>query len=506
VIHNAAKKLALFVIVEVRARLRVPMRIVLDVKRVFACVCMIAARLAFACDQLPAGQSVWIRLTAPVSTYTAKAGDPVHAVLTQDLVCENDVLLPMGTPIDGVVVSKRKVGWGIRHETAALELEFNRAVPSPGIGVELDARVEEVENAREPVRKGVIQGIRSSDTFQGSINSRLIHLPTWNPYSDPVLIAYKAVFPIFPEPEIYYPAGTDIKLRTTDEISLLPMASSAVHESVPAAGVASDPLGRVVEQLPWRVTTRKDVDADLINIVFVGSENAVKSAFRVAGWQNADTVSKQTVLKNLYALLNKSGYSRQPMMTFYLNDKPEDMNWQKGLNGYDRRDHLRIWQWNSTEGTIWISSSTHDTGAALSVKHRGFVHHIAPAIDDERSTIIRDLDFAGCVSSVRYVARPEVPMSTRNAVGDVMHTDGLVAVVALQHCKPVEPQPDAGNARFRPGNYAFRFIRRQILTFRNDIVRANIIYGAYDVGRMTFVALHHPSPKAIERSSLAEAR
>ncbi|HEX7158519.1 MAG TPA: LssY C-terminal domain-containing protein [Edaphobacter sp.] len=470
------------------------MRTLLDLMRVFVFVCAIAARLAFACDQLPAGQSLWIRLTAPVSTYTAKAGDPVHAVLTQDLVCENDVLLPMGTPIEGVVLSKRKVGWGIRHETAALELGFNRAIPIPGAAIELGARVEEVENAREPVRKGVIEGIRSSDTFQGSINSRLIHLPTWNPYSDPVLIAYKAVFPIFPEPEIYYPAGTDIRLRTTEEVSLLPMVAGA-RESFATAKTDSDPLGQFVEQLPWRVTTKKEADADLINIVFVGSEDAVKSAFREAGWENADSVSERTVMKNLYALLNKSSYARQPMMTFYLNGKPEDMNWQKGLNGYDRRDHLRIWQWTSTEGTVWVSSSTHDTGAMLSVKHRAFVHHIAPAIDDERSTIVRDLDFAGCVSSVRYVARPEMPMTTRNAVGDVMHTDGLVAVVALQHCKPVEPQPDAGNARFRPGNYAFRFVRRQILTFRNDIVRANIIYGAYDVGRMTFVALRHQSPK-----------
>jgi hypothetical protein len=42
----------------------------------------------------------------------------------------------------------------------------------------------------------------------------------------------------------------------------------------------------------------------------------------------------------------------------------------------------------------------------------------------------------------------------------------------------------------------FRFFRRQILTFRNDMLRANIIYGAYDVGRMTVSALRKP---AVER-------
>src|SRR5271169_5264976 len=77
----------------------------------------------------------------------------------------------------------------------------------------MSAAVVEVENAREQVSKGVIQGIRSSDTPEGRINSRLIHLPTYNPYSDLGLIVYKATFPIFPEPEIYFPAGTDLRIK-----------------------------------------------------------------------------------------------------------------------------------------------------------------------------------------------------------------------------------------------------------------------------------------------------
>jgi hypothetical protein len=448
--------------------------------------------MASACD-LPAGQSLWIRLTAPVSTYSAKRGDPVHAELTEDLVCENEVVVAMGTPIEGVVRSKRKVGWGIGHETAALELEFNRAVTGPDETVALSARVEEVENAREVVRKGVIQGIRSSDTFEGRINSRLIHLPTWNPYSDPVLIAYKAVFPIFPEPEIYYSAGTDMHLRTTSDISSLEGVASREDEDSP------DQMDQVIEQLPWRVTTKKHVDADVLNIVFLGSEDKVRAAFREAGWSSADPANRHSAMKNLYALLNNSGYAQQPMTTFLLNGRPEDMNWQKSLNSYDRRDHLRIWQWRP-EGSsepVWISSSTHDTKAVLAVKYRGFVHHIAPNIDEERSTVIRDLRFAGCVRSVSYISRPDIPAAIHNATGDVMRTDGSMAVVALQECHPVDPQLDLEprSSSFKPGNHVFRFVRRQILTFRNDMLRANIIYGAYDAGRMTWSALRSNSRK-----------
>jgi len=468
-----------------------------DSARGFALVCAVCnATAAFACDQVPAGQALWIRLTAPVSTYTAKVGDPVHAVLTQELVCDNDVIFPMGTPIEGVVRSKSKVGWGIRHETAALEIEFNRAALAPD-AVSFTARVGEVENARESVRNGVIHGIRSTNTFQGSINSRLIHLPTWNPYSDTVLIAYKAVFPIFPEPEIYYPAGTDIRLRTTTEIASTP-ATIEEPEASPATALEAERLDQVVAHLPVRVTTRKHVDADLLNIVLIGSEEQVRSAFHVAGWHNADPTSKNAWMKNLYALLNNSGYTQQPMMTFLLNDKPEDMNWQKNLNSYGRRDHLRIWHWTSpeTNSTVWVTSSTRDTGAVLNVKAKGFIHHIAPDIDDERSTVIRDLNFAGCVRSVSYIARPQMPTVARNAIGDVMRTDGDVAVITLQDCTSRNSQPDASadTHSYRPGNYVFRYIRRQILTARNDIWRANVIYAAYDVGRMTFQALRHSPP------------
>jgi hypothetical protein len=346
----------------------------------------------------------------------------------------------------------------------------------------------------------VIEGIRSTNTFQGSINSRLIHLPTWNPYSDPVLIAYKTAFPIFPEPEIYYPAGTDIRLKTTTEIALPVEVINNAHGSTEPISNKSQQTAELARQIHWRVTTKKGIDADIVNLVFVGSEDEVKAAFREAGWQNADPHTKRAWEKNLYALLNNSGYPNQPMTTFLLDEKVEDMDWQKSLNSYGRRDHLRIWQ-TAIEGfgnPVWVASSTRDTSAVLSIKNRGFVHHISPDIDEERTAVIRDLNFAGCVKSIGYIARADVPTSTRNATGDLMRSDGAVAVAELQDCKPEDRSMESAtkSRNYKPGNYAFRFVRRQILTFRNDIFRANIIYGAYDVGRMTWTGLRHESARS----------
>ena len=447
---------------------------------------------ALGCDQLPAGQSLWIRLSSPVSTYTAQVGDPVHAVLTQDIVCGNEIVLPMGTPVEGVVSSKHKVGWGIRHETATLELEFNQVSLGPDTTVQMTARVEEVENAREQVKNGVIHGVMSSDTFQGRINSRLIHLPTWNPYSDLGLIIYKATFPIFPEPEIYYPAGTDLRLKTKAAMTSIrsddgqPCGKQRrrciASRCLGAAGAAADHDAEVGRCRPGQYCLSGIARAS----------RGCLSRGRLAHQRSGVAARGDAELLRFAEQQRLRAATDEDVSA---DGKPEDMNWQKSLNSYGRRDHLRIWQWTPEGATepVWVSSSTHDTGAVLSVKYKGFVHHISPDIDDERAKVIRDLNFAGCVQSVSYVSRPGIPTVTQNATGDLVRTDGSVAVVQLQDCQPVVPglAANPSTAGFRPGNHVFRYIRREILTFRNDIWRANMIYGAYDLGRMAVAALRH---------------
>jgi hypothetical protein len=462
--------------------------------------------LAFACEGLPAGRTFWVRLRSPVSSYNSKAGDTVHAVLIEAVACDGEVVFPVGTRIDGIVRSVRKVGWGIRHETAALQIQFDRAVPSEDPPVMMSAAVVEVENAREQVSKGVIQGILSSDSPQGRINSRLRHLPTWNPYSDAGLIVFKAAFPIFPEPEIYFPAGTDLRIKLTEPISALATVAESPMESVIDQTDNSE-LESLVQSLPQHSTTVKLVDADVVNLVFLGSRQEVESAFEQAGWNTSDAFSKKSFFRNFYAFLNNSGYAQAPMRPFLLDGKPADMNWQKSLNSYARRDHLRVWQWSGPENseTVWVSSSTHDTGASLSLEHRQFMHHITPDIDEERSKVVRDLNVAGCVKAVHLVPRPKMANIRQNSTGDLVSTDGALAVVELKECQPMVPGLASGTAatRFRPGNRVFRYVRRQILTFRSDIWRANIIYGAYDLTRMSIVAWRHHSALTTNREANA---
>jgi len=481
--------------------------------RVFPGICrrlaplslVLCSAMAFGCDGLAAGQTLWIRLSSPVSSYSSKPGDTVYAVLTEAATCDDGVVFPVGTRITGVVHTVRKVGWGIYHETAALNIQFDHAAGSGDSAVPITAIVMEVENAREQVNnKGTIEGIRSSDTPQGTINRCLRHLPTYNVYSDLGWIVYKATFPIFPEPEIYYPAGTDLRIKLMQPVhaGALPPAPTV---DIPVATSEELDVEREISSLPQRSTTTAMADADVVNLAFLGSREEVEAAFRQAGWSSSDALSRRTFVRTFYAFLNNSTYDQAPMKALLLDGKPPDMIRQKSLNSYNCRDHLRLWQWSESPNSqaIWLSSSTHDTRATLSVKHHEFVHHIAPDIDDERSTVIRDLELAGCVSSVRLVARPGMSTLTQNANGDMVRTDGDLAVVQLKECEPLVPGLPASTAgtNFKAGNHAFRYIRRQILTFRSDIWRANMIYGAYDLTRVAIQALrHHPTPPPTEQA------
>src|SRR5208283_4081302 len=152
-----------------------------------------------------------------------------------------------------------------------------------------------------------------------------------------------------------------LRLKLTQPITSLSPSPDLLTEG--AADETQDAeFATLVRSLPRRTTTLSLVDADVVNLVFVGSREQVQSAFQQAGWNTSDPESKRAYMRNFYAVLNNSGYAREPMRPFLLDGQPPDMNWQKSLNTYSRRDHLRIWQWPDPVGgeTIWVSSSTHD--------------------------------------------------------------------------------------------------------------------------------------------------
>ena len=171
----------------------------------FACLLLFLAfsSPAFAsCEHVIAGKSFWIRLLDPVASYSSKPGTTVRAVLIQSPECDSRPVFPAGLEVVGTISKVRKVGLGFIHDSAYVEIQFDHLSTAAGQVLPFMAEVVEVDNAREAVHHGAIRGIRATNAPQGRITSGLIHMPTFNPYTDAGLIVYRAAT-VLPEPEIY---------------------------------------------------------------------------------------------------------------------------------------------------------------------------------------------------------------------------------------------------------------------------------------------------------------
>ena len=235
------------------------------------------------CNSLKTGDTLWVRLLEPLSSYSGKAGDKIHAMVIESPSCDGAEEIAAGTIVEGEVVRVTKVGMGLVHETASIHVEFRSLQLNDGGGIAISAHLLEIDNAREKVKDGIIRGVNATDTPQGRITNRLKHLPTWNPYSDLTVLAYRTAFPTFPEPEIYLPRGSDLKLELADGIELPENAKRETENDRPDE-IAKAVLEITAPELPVRTTTRYGQDADIVNVALLGSASQMDAAFHAAGW------------------------------------------------------------------------------------------------------------------------------------------------------------------------------------------------------------------------------
>ena len=417
----------------------------------------------------------------------------VNGFLLDPPGCENNPVLPIKIPVEGHVISAHRVGLGLWHESASLELEFTRLLPPETPPIEIHARVLLVENAREEVKKGVIHGIRATDTPQGTISSRLKYMPSLHLYPDPVLLGYKLLFPLFPEPEIYLPTGTDLELELSQPAPLPP------DLSLPATSPPKGDLQELAEklaELPERTFTPKGKEADVVNFIFAGSNAQLEQAFTAAGWKQSDRVSRRSVRHSLHAFLVRNSYPTAPMSPQEFENRASELTFEKTFDSYEKRDHLRLWSLppGQYREPLWAGAAVRETGATLSIKNRGFIHHVSPNLTDEQQIVVRDLLAVDCVDSVGAIARPEMGHILLNATGEIFRTDGALTVVYLRPCA-ANPQPSDlhTGVNYHPGSKLFRMARKWILTVRSDLWRANILYGGFDLTRNTVQALRRNS-------------
>ncbi len=436
------------------------------------------------CKSIPAGQEFWIRLTEPVSTYSSKLGARVAAMIIDSPRCGDAPVFSTGTAVEGRITYVRRVGLGFWHGSSAIAINFDQLMVSPS-SLSVKAQIEEVANGRERVKAGVIEGATAKDTPQRLMSTRLIHLPEWNPESYWIFMVRRSVFPFSPEPETFLPAGTDLRLKLKAPLQLpAGFQSAAQEQDTDVEGTIDEELRAKLLALPNRSVTGSFKPSDPVNLGFIGSPQQIEEAFQAAGWTYGDSVSTLSVLREMRAMSSLNSYSHLPISRQWLNGAPPEFRFQKSFDSYQKREHIRIWKEDTLQDGLWAGGAIRETGAQLSLRKGKFIHHVDADVDAEREKIVRELRLTGCVAHVYSLRRGQISQSMRAASGDVLQTDGGMAVIELKDCEPPDAAAMLASNQIpsRPRTRMARFVRTQALSI-HDLWQSNAIYESFDISR-----------------------
>ena len=425
---------------------------------------------------VPAGTRLAVRLLQPLASESVKEGDPVHGVLISPATVNNAILIPQGSEFSGTITAAHGVGWAIKHETAALTVEFNAVKLPDGSAVPIHTQLYQVENSRESVnQKGAIQGIRSTGTPGHSAESKIASVAALDPVAYLFTTAAASAALGFAESEILYPAGTEVLIEFT-----APLITSKTYPRVvpefPGSEAEGNKLSKMVRSLPFRTSTKgSNKPSDLTNLIFIGPPEGLRRAFKAAGWIAVDQLTAGSTFMTLKTVGGNQVYNQAPMSVLLLDERPPIFTLTKTTDTFSSRHHLRVFDpLTKYDGaTVLTSSSTQDIGIAFSPKQKTFIHVIDEYIDNERSKVVNDLEFTGCVEAMDLVPRPWAPQDAYNSTGDKLRTDGAIAVMRISDCRNPRTTPDTPAER--PNRFK-RVTRDTVLTLRNDVYRGNLVY------------------------------
>jgi hypothetical protein len=407
----------------------------------------------------------------------------------------------------------RRIGLGVVRERASLSLDFD-SISLPGGGTEiLSTRMAAVDTGQEQVTPG---GSIRETRATSSMGNRALHYARkvlmFNVHAQLAAFAIKSVLMQVPEPEIYLPSGAELTLTLTEAMRA-PLLSDAL-DGLPRGFTAQEweSLTPALERLPLRASsTHETRPSDPINVVLLGSREQITAAFDAAGWSQARPYSFRANWKSALAIAFSHGYLDAPMSALLVNDLPPDMSWEKGFNDIYKRHHIRLWRaGEAADGQeLWIGAATRDIDVAYLRPSAFVTHKVAGLVDLERDKIMNDLAFTSCTDAVDWWGRPDMPHISRNATGDRLETDGRLAVVALNDCRNVETGPGAVGGDELPmhGSKFQRVVRREIMSFRSDMIRGNPYWRAFEGARTLVTVIRQRrqvgDPDAPPRATLA---
>ena len=454
-------------------------RVLLFATSMFLCSLLVPAQ------ELPAGTALEARLSAATGSHVSRLGDPIEATVIAPVSVRGQVLVPQGSRLIGSVTNVTAIGFGIKHLTASISYSFHTLQLPGGAAIPINTQLIEVEGAKEHVDAlNTVHGIHPIMSLSSTVSLYAFPLLLLNPTIGVPVWAVKSLIAPPANPEIRFPAGTELMLQLTADVSLPPRSQDFF---VPAKPFSRDDLAEMEHTLKNSAQRAYmgSHPSDIVNVVLVGSRSQVDRAFQASGWSQAQRKSPMSLYRMYHALTERFGYPKAPMNTLTLNGVPSTFVRQKSLDTVQKRHHVRLWQ-DTRGANIWLGTAAEDDGFRFKLTH--WTHSTQPDIDGERAKVVNDLAFTGCIDAAGILARAPADIVQDPRAEHPIVTDGNVALIRLDDCLHPNVMPGVETSDW---DQRGRLVRT-VTVLRDDLLRSNILFTSYNTLRL--LAKHKTEP------------
>jgi hypothetical protein len=198
-------------------------------------------------------------------------------------------------------------------------------------------------------------------------------------------------------------------------------------------------------RIPRATRAGDGLPADPVNLLLVGSEHDLLSAFSKAGWCEADQLTIQSAGKIFFAAVFNKPYHCAPFRPLYLFARRQDHGFQQPIGKSPRkRHHIRFWAanldpdadpadfkyWNTkhkidpSKPLIWVGAATEDIGIGFTALTYQITHRTDKNIDEEREYILASLRGVAAITDEHYV-------DSERAVAGKYISDGRILTANL---------------------------------------------------------------------------
>jgi len=191
---------------------------------------------------------------------------------------------------------------------------------------------------------------------------------------------------------------------------------------------------KLIDSVPRRVSDPNGAPGDRVNFILIGSQDAVQSALKAAGWVVVDRSNQDAVLSGLLSSLSKQSYVTMPMSELRLYGRAQDFGYAQAdpLRVVASRHHFRLWKapFDLEGQTVWAGAGTHDIGFDRDQRTKnGITHKIDSNTDGERDYIRDSLMQTGMVIKTDYMTPADPVLKAKTATGSEFTSDGRTLLV-----------------------------------------------------------------------------